>query len=165
MHLKGSEIVIKMNKKMEDIIDYFNMDGELNYNSPNLIELINPCFIEIGDCILRKETNNKIEELPTGTNNDRTGFEASYSHIHMIDYEEDFPLKTFEGFYFFLKLVGKWSRCLKDSFPNYEFHIILTFDSKDCTLRFHKLRNNELPWVDIDNLNDFKEVAILVNIV
>lgn len=48
---------------------------------------------------------------------------------------------------------------------SFKFHIVLSYDKKDCTLRFYKLRDDESPWFDIENLNDYKQEAILVEII
>lgn len=96
---------------------------------------------------------------------DRTGFEAAESHVHMRDVSKFFEENPIEGLRCAKKVVSMWVAKLKIDFPNYNFLIILTFHGDDSIVRFHKLRDNEAPWVNIEELEDYKDEGIIVEIV
>lgn len=158
--------MIIMNDQMKKIISCFNINETPKYSSPILFDLINPNFVEVKDCILRIKPNEKNKDIKIdliySTFIDKTGFEAFESHIHVIDYIDEFRYGLFEGLMFFMQLTQIWGKKLKETFPQYKFHIVLSYDKKDCVLRFHRLRNDESPWIDIENLNNYKYEAILV---
>jgi len=158
--------MILMNDQMKRIISCFNIEDIPQYSNPNLIDLINPVFVEIDGFILRLQPKEKVKSLKTdliiNSFGDRTGFEAFDSHIHVIDYIDEFRYGLFEGFRFFLQLTHLWGNELMKLFPYYKFHVVLAYDDKDCNLRFYRLRNDESSWIDIEGLNDYKDEAILV---
>jgi len=38
----------------------------------------------------------------------------------------------------------------------------MSFDEEDCVFRLYKLRNGEIPWIDAENVEDFKLEGVLV---
>jgi len=158
-----------MNDQMKSIISCFNINEIPNYSSPILLDLVNPVFIKVDDFILMRKKNEKVKELDLksiySTFFDKTGYEASDSHIHMIDYIDEFRFGHFEGLRFFLQLTQQWGKKLRESFIDNKFHVVLSYDKKDCNLRFYKLRDDESPWIDIESLNSYEEEAILVEII
>lgn len=160
-------MIIK-NDKMESILEMFNIYNKPEYFSPKLSQLINPVFLELNECILLKQNEGSRSinvDYIISAFGDRTGFEAFDSHIHLIDYIDEFRFGIIEGLRFFLQLSILWGTKLKDTFPQYKFHIVLFYNGDNCILRFHRLRDNESPWVDINSINDYTKEALLVNVI
>jgi hypothetical protein len=63
------------------------------------------------------------------------------------------------------KIVSMWATKLKLDFPEYKFLIILSFQGDDSIVRFHRLRDDEAPWVNIEKLEEYKEEGIMIEIV
>lgn len=151
------------NKKINEIL---NKEHSLKYHDKSeLIDVVWPDFVEVEGCILIKkytEDNIKINiEHIIYQFGDRTGFEASESHVHMIDISKTFKKHPLEGLRFAKKLLEIWSIKLKIDFPEYEFILILTYHDDDTILRFHRLRESEETWININNIEDFEEGIII----
>lgn len=151
------------NKKINEI---FNKEHSIKYHDKSeLIDIVWPDFVEVEGCILIKkyiENNTKINiEHIIHQFGDRTGFEASESHVHMIDISKTFKKHPLEGLRFAKKLLEIWSVKLKIDFPEYEFILILTYHDDDTILRFHRLRESEETWININNIEDFEEGIII----
>lgn len=44
-------------------------------------------------------------------------------------------------------ILDKWKSALKLKYPQYNSGLVLSFDEDDCVVRFHKKRENEVPWM------------------
>ncbi|WP_258394459.1 hypothetical protein [Paenibacillus sp. MDMC362] len=137
------------NKK---IIGILNKEHSPKYlDKSELIDVAWPDFVEVEGCILMKkytEDNIKINiEHIIHQFGDRTGFEASENHVHMIDISKTFKKHPLEGLRFAKKLLEIWSFKLKIDFPDYEFILILTYHDDDTILWFHRLRESEGTWI------------------
>ncbi|MNC39121.1 hypothetical protein D3C75_877610 [compost metagenome] len=64
-----------------------------------------------------------------------------------------------------LSLINEWERKLKAEYPERNFHLILSYDGEEVVVRFYSLREYELPWIDIDNLEDYKLEGVLVKVI
>jgi hypothetical protein len=151
------------NKKINEIL---NKEHGLKYHDKSeLIDVVWPNFVEVEGCILiKKYTEDNIEinlEHIIQQFGDRTGFEASESHVHMIDISKTFKKHPLEGLRFAKKLLEIWSIKLKIDFPEYEFLLILTHHDDDTILRFHRLRELEETWININNIENFEEGIII----
>ncbi|XEC97301.1 hypothetical protein AB6A23_12535 [Paenibacillus tarimensis] len=139
------------------------------HEQSELINIVWPSFVEIDGCVLIQNEENPIKKLNMDfileQFGDRTGFEAAENHVHMIDVSKFFEKHPYEGLRFAMKLVNIWAVKLKLDFPDYKFVIILSFQDDDSIIRFHRMRENEQPWVEIDNLDGYKDEGILVEIV
>lgn len=118
-----------------------------------------PSFYQIGDCILFDDNSEKVRQM--AHINDFTGFEAFHNHIHVDNISEAFINRPKDGFRFSKMLFEIWESKLKRDFPNERFTLILSYDGKHSTLRFHKRRENEYPWIDKDKLEDFREAIMI----
>ena len=154
------------NKKINEI---FNKEHSFNYHDKSeLIDVVWPNFVEVEGCILiKKHTEDNIEinfEHIIQQFGDRTGFEASESHVHMIDVSKTFKRHPLEGLRFAKKLLEMWSFKLKLDFPEYEFLLILTYHDDDTILRFHRIRESEETWININNIEDLEEGIIIMKV-
>ncbi|WP_235201818.1 hypothetical protein [Paenibacillus sp. FSL H8-457] len=150
------------NNKINEIL---KKEYTLKYHDKSeLIDVVWPDFVEVEGCIvIKKNTENNVGiniEHIIHQFGDRTGFEASESHVHMIDISNTFKKHPLEGLKFAKKLLEMWSTKLKIDFPEYEFILILTYHDDDTILRFHRLRESET-WININNIEEFEEGIII----
>jgi len=141
--------------------------GEVD--SPVITGLQNTNFVEVSGCVLL-QVNDMALPTPDGVdkflkeeNMDRTGYEAFQNHVHLDDIVpmDDFLQMLRSG----LDVIALWAKKLKSSYPNYTFHIVLAFDAEEvgnCVVRFYRLRNDESPWIDIENIEGYKLDGVLV---
>ena len=158
--------MIKMNKRMRDllsesvIIEVKKLKNNLTQKLPILK------VIETKGCVLIDDDSIDIKtfdiERIIEIYYDRTGFEASHNHIHIDSYIDNKKRNADEELILSLKLLDQWEEVLKSYFPQYRFHIVLSFNGAQAVLRFYRLREDESCWIDIDNLEGYKEEAILV---
>ena len=129
-------------------------------------KVINPDFFDLDDCIILNL--NGREDLPSeynahGFHQDRTGFEADTNHVHLVDIVKS-DCCTYDWLRLGMYILDKWKSALKLKYPQYSFVLVLSFDEDDCVVRFHKKRENEVPWIDIDSIDNFHE-GVMVQIV
>ncbi|SEJ49895.1 hypothetical protein SAMN05660742_1092 [Propionispira arboris] len=128
-----------------------------------------PEFLEVKGFVLLKKNKGDFEELDENKilsiYYDRTGFEASYNEFRIEDYFDWCIEKPIENLALAIKLSEIWECKLKRDFPSYKFHIIIGFDGKFTTIRFHKLRDEEGSWIALENLDDYKNNSIAVRVV
>lgn len=161
--------MLKYNKNM---INCLKSIVTFHQNFLDKIMRLWPGFIEIkGFVLLRKydETREQLEEIDVdkalSVYYDRTGFEASYNEFRIEDYFDRSIDNPLEGIAIAIKLSEIWELKLKKDFPHYMFHIIIGFDGEYTTIRFHKLRDEESTWIDLDDLDSYKKEAIAVRII
>ncbi|WP_342561916.1 hypothetical protein NST84_20020 [Paenibacillus sp. FSL R7-0345] len=105
------------------------------------------------DCVLL-ENSLQNEKLPVSFSatryDDRTSLEADINHLHMntLFTQEVTPVSL-----------------LQSEYPERSFHLILSYDGEEVVIRFYNLREHELPWIDIDDLENFKLEGVLVKVI
>ncbi|AJS59005.1 hypothetical protein UB51_11590 [Paenibacillus sp. IHBB 10380] len=154
------------NKKMLETIE--NKYVNKYHDQSELIDVFWPKFVEVEECILIQKNSEKNTEIKFDhiikQFGDRTGFEASESHVHMIDISKTFRKFPLEGLRFAKKLMEMWATKLKLDFPHYRFNVILTFHDDDTIVRFHRLRDEETLWLNIDKIEDYQEGVIVMTV-
>ncbi|MCS1350893.1 hypothetical protein NXZ84_04830 [Mechercharimyces sp. CAU 1602] len=55
-----------------------------------------------------------------------------------------------------------WRYKIKGIFPSSQFVLILSFDGEETILRFHKLRNDEPHWVNVESIEDYSEGVLVI---
>ncbi|MEC0126504.1 hypothetical protein [Paenibacillus pabuli] len=139
---------MKTNKAMKNLLDELSQSNEF-INS----DLLNPNFIEWDNCILIDTSSlSNTDSIEKTIYQDRTDLEVSINHYQVDD------LRT--GF----KLVSNWEENLKSNYPEREFILILssTIEGEDVVIRFYQFRDNEPEWIKLNDLEGYKEEAILV---
>ncbi|NRT61815.1 hypothetical protein B0P06_004282 [Clostridium saccharoperbutylacetonicum] len=90
---------------------------------------------------------------------DRTGYEASCNEIiinyYIDDLDDNIIIQTGKI------IMDSWKEKLKEKYPKYQFSIILSFNKGYCTIRFHKIREDEDRWLESD-LDKYENEAIIV---
>ncbi len=155
------------NEKMKKLLIECNQsDAKLESIAIRFLNLFCPKFIEWDGCVLLRY-GNKLEELPEkfAPNSmiiDRTQFEAVTNHIHLSDVFEEIDGDSCQTLKIALGLAEIWGNKLSVEFPTEKFHLVISHDEFGSVIRFYKIRNDEVSWLNIVNLDDFKEEALLV---
>lgn len=121
-------------------------------NEPMDCDLFNPIFEEWDDCILMEGSGFKeIASIEETIYPDRTALEASINHYHVEN------LRT--G----LELIANWEKHLKAKYPERSFILILssTLQGEEVVIRFYQFRKDEPEWLELRDLEKYKEEAIL----
>lgn len=158
--------MIYTNTKMTRLLKTINFNEVLKKEFCSVSGVISPVFLEVEDCILINNKNEDIKKLDISLISkiygDKTGLEASNNHIHISQYINDSNRSPIEGLELAMYILDIWNNKLKAKFPVCKFHLILSYDDKESTLRFHKYREDEGFWLTIDELDNYKEEAILI---
>ncbi len=159
--------LIKINNNMKVLLDKLESEKEnsIEVNVRELDKIILPNLVKINDCIII-DMNNRFKEKNIDLKvvldrfGDRTGYEASCNEVRINDYiiSED---------YFGSVRLGKmimeiWKNKLKLEYPKDKFCIILSADGSYVTLRFYKIRKDESPWLNEDNLEGYEDEVIMI---
>lgn len=163
--------MLRVNKRMENLIEkvskYECTNEKMSIES--ICKLISPEFKEIDGFFLLCFDG---EEIPKRINvdkviqvyGDRTGYECSCNEIRLNDYIDYVEGNSICVLKFALQLQKSWEIKVKSEYPEYKFCFILTYDEEYATLRFHKIRDEEEPYL-LPDLESYSEDAIFLNII
>jgi len=156
---------MRLNKIMEELIQKVKNEEKDN-TTGKFLDLFCPTFIEWDECVLLNYGNNLNDMAekfaPNNVISDRTQFEATNNHIHLIDTFPELEENTNQILRIALGLAEVWTNKLKVSFPSEKFHLVISHDEFGSTIRFYKIRTNEIPWIDVNSIDNFKNEAILL---
>ena len=134
------------------------LSGEVE--SPKLNAIIAKGVIQRGEVFLFKALAAGLGDISKYF--DLTDAECSVNHLHM-DWNVEEPSET-KCLREALAFVKKLTKLLQASYPDTNFRIILGVELRYLcysTVRFHKLREAEATWLDIENIDNCKDEAIL----
>lgn len=158
--------MIYTNKKMMQILNTINPVVKIKQCYINIEYISYPIFVEVEECILLKDKTEEMEELNMSfiyeLYGDKSGFEASFNHIHITQDTNNNIRNPIEGLKFAMHILNIWKSKLNTDFPECKFHLLLSFDGETSTLRFHRYREEEGSWIRINDLDGYKNEAILV---
>ena len=124
--------------------------GELRENrlglSPKLSSILNAGFVEEKGCVLLASEKRDCGSDRTATH-DETGYECFVNHVHVESLGEA------------LEFAGRLKKTLTSLFPG-DFVVIVSFDGREATVRFHRLRAGQT-WLN-ENLEEYREEGIAV---
>jgi hypothetical protein len=148
--------------KNKAMIKYLSRSSGYSQSSDikKIIDLFCPSFIKKDDCIFLEESI-KNSTVSQSDFQDKTSFEAFINHVHINDYISFMVNNPYEILNISIKVLEAWGYKLKFMYPDINFLLILSFDGEDCTLRFHTYRQDELNWIDIENLDGYSEGILL----
>jgi hypothetical protein len=112
-----------------------------------------PNFTEWDHCILIDTTElGTLKTVKETTYPDRTGLEASINHLHVSDIATG------------MQIIDRWTGKMQEYYSDRQFIIVLScqLDGKDVVVRFYQYRKDDPEWVALDNLEGYKQEAILV---
>ncbi|WP_072335247.1 MULTISPECIES: hypothetical protein [unclassified Paenibacillus] len=157
--------IVRTNKKMKEYLEYLNSSDRKRINFTD--ELSSLEFMEWDGCILVKQNTSSIlpeKFIPNQFFQDRTGFEASYNHIHLNDYYEEIAENNpIELLQIAIMTLGQWEKYFKGNFPHKKFSTIISFDGEDCIIRFITERLYEPSWIS-DNIDSYNEALLISTI-
>jgi hypothetical protein len=139
---------MKTNKAMRNLLNELAKSKESISSN-----LFNPTFHEWDNCILVDASSlRETDSIEETIYQDRTDLEASINHYHIED------LRT--G----IKLISNWKENIKLNYPEKDFILILssTIEGEDVVIRFYQFRDYEPEWIKLNDLEGYKEEAILV---
>ena len=124
--------------------------GELRENrlglSPKLSSILNAGFVEEKGCVLLASEKRDSRSDRTATQDD-TGYECFVNHVQVENRGEA------------LEFARRLKTALTSLFPG-DFVVIVAFDGREATLRFHRLRAGQT-WLN-ENLEEYGEEGIAV---
>ncbi|WP_127545939.1 MULTISPECIES: hypothetical protein [Paenibacillus] len=139
---------MKTNKAMRNLLNELAQSNE-SISS----KLFNPTFHEWDNCIVVDASSlRETYSIEETIYQDRTDLEASINHYHIED------LRT--G----LKLISNWKENIKLNYSEKDFILILssTIEGEDVVIRFYQFRHDEPEWIKLNDLEGYKEEAILI---
>ena len=141
-----------MNAKMSALLAEFHVSIPSSIADWNLLG--EPQLTEIGDSVLLKDQLKSTAHVALGVFQDRTGYECFINHVH----------KPYDSTRVSLQACVQFASRLQSELAliarGRPFQVILSISGKDCTVRFHQRRPNEV-WLD-DDLEEYVDEAILV---
>jgi hypothetical protein len=114
--------------------------------SPELSNVLVAGFVEKGGCLLLASEVRDSTVARDGTLDD-TGYECFINHLHVNNLAEA------------LEFARRLKNALADRFTGI-FVVIVSFDGREATVRFHKLRAGQI-WLN-KNLEGYLEEGIAV---
>ena len=136
----------------------------LSANVDELIKLINPDFILLSDCVCFRSLLNRYKKYGGVEDfeiEDKAGFEWDNTEVLVNAHFINSRISVYEMVYFTIKLIGIWSYKLKLLCPGARICFIVSCcwynHAALVTLRFHQVRNDELPFVDKGNIERFDQ--------
>jgi hypothetical protein len=107
-------------------------------------------FVEERGCMLLKSQAQNLAWTRMADLGDETGIECFINHVHINSLPEA------------LELARRLRSALADGFAG-QFAVIVSFDGREATVRFHRLRAGQV-WLS-DNLEEYPEgIAVLDSI-
>jgi hypothetical protein len=166
------------NQLMENIfpelITYINSNSDVQWEIPNLLEVLLSKFIihqgcYLLECALPPDFSPKPEQafIPKYPFPDRTGYECYQNHLHTSDILKDSD-KGLQNLLTGIIIADNLRYKLKSAFPSHRFRIFLSYNvlpifadepeiMNECVVRFHSVRDGEYIY---NNLDDFKFEAM-----
>jgi len=158
---------VKMDKILQEEWTKKEIRSKNKVDFNRAIKYMWPEFFELGDCVFLKVENqidnNNLDCLKS-IYGDNTGIEASLNHIHIENVIPEYKSLQRDSFRFALILFELWEAKLKKDFPKKSFVLSLSSIEKEHVLRFYTFRQNEKPWIDVKNIDNYMD-AILVNFI
>ena len=130
-----------------------------------LLTLAWPEFVDQNGCILLSDqlvkSHAKLNDF-----DDETSYEAFVNHVHLNGTEFGEELTSIEIIRMASIIAEIWKRKLSHDFSKDEFLIILAFDEEEseATLRFHKIRNAQMPWINLNEIEKYVEPIMFIKV-
>jgi len=118
--------------------------------SPELSRVLAGGFVEERGCVLLASEAHNSAWTRVADTHDETGYECFINHLHIESLQEA------------LELARRLIEALAERFTG-RFAVIVSFDGREATVRFHRLRAGQA-WLS-DNLEEYEEgIAVLDSI-
>jgi hypothetical protein len=118
--------------------------------SPEMSGVLARGFVEEQGCVLLASQAHNSAWTRVDDTHDETGYECFINHLHIKSLQEA------------LELARRLIEALAERFTG-RFAVIVSFDGREATVRFHRLRAGQA-WLS-DNLEEYEEgIAVLDSI-
>jgi hypothetical protein len=115
--------------------------------SPEISSVLAKGFVQEQGCVLLASEVHNATHSRVGDAFDETGYECFINHVHIRSLREA------------LEFAHRLTNALAERFKD-RFVVIVSFDGRDATVRFHKLRAGQTYLTD--NLEEYKDEGIAV---
>jgi hypothetical protein len=148
------------NTKMSDLI---NENEGLSFNVDLLLKMAWPKLVNNHGCILLYD-QLQYSHVTQEDFEDETGYEAFVNHVHLKGNEFGIELTAAEFIHVAIKIAETWKRKLALDFPDSRFMVIVGFyaEENEVILRFHKVRDNQAPWISINGIEKYVEPIMVL---
>jgi hypothetical protein len=162
-NVKKDKRKMTANTKMAALMRGFGEKTGKRPDSRLPLAIVWPEFSVRNGCVLLSAQMEKIHAVKESFE-DETSFEAFVNHIHIDGAELDEELRPVEIARAASKIAESWQAKLSRDFSGDEFFIILAFDEErlEATLRFHKIRDSQAPWVNLDGIEQYAEPIMVI---
>jgi hypothetical protein len=144
---------MKMNQRMSALLRQADIPVPF-VDDPALRTLSLPAFSVVGESVLLKNQYEPNRHVSPADFPDKTGYESFINHVH----------RPFHGTAASLKSCLSYAIALQKGLTkvaeNRRFQVIVSVDGRECTIRFHQLRQGET-WI-AEDLEGYAEEAILL---
>ena len=148
------------NRSMRELLERGSTLTEISVPSPFQL-LIGGGFNEVQGCVFLRRFfgYDTLMALPP---DDPTGNECSVNSFHLEDYLEKGMAREAPALAATAAKCTDWLAERLHKFSAAPFRIIVSIESRHCTIRFHKRRDGET-WV-ADNIEGYEEAIAIVDI-
>jgi hypothetical protein len=144
---------MKMNQRMSALLQQADIPVPF-VDDPALRALSLPAFSVVGEFVLLKNQYEPNKHVSPADFPDKTGYESFINHVH----------RSFDGTAASLKSCLSYAIALQKGLTriaeNRRFQVIVSVDDRECTVRFHQLRQGET-WI-AEDLEGYAEEAVLL---
>lgn len=161
-------IMLIFNNIMEKkLIKLNNYKKSLSDNYLNKVNKFLNIKIEEWDGCILIDFKDNLKKLPSKFEPndyiiDRTQLEAEKNHIYIDEVIENINNDEIESLKLAKIMAEILEKRLKKQFPKYKFYIIISQDEYSTSIRFYKIRENEIIWFDEKKINNYNQEALLV---
>lgn len=142
------------NQAMLDILVAL-VAGSAGPLASKLAELLREELVEENGCWFLVSLREGARTASLASFPDRTGFECFVNHIHIGDFIGTSDVVEC------LRQGLRWADGLRGKLEQYgKFKIIVSYDDRDCSVRFHRVRPGE-SWL-FDDLESYRSESVLV---
>jgi hypothetical protein len=152
---------MKLNSQMKNMIDNVGLNTETPVQlRPPLAALVEPGFVQVNGAIVLRALTQGARRISFSDFPDETGYESFVNHVHIEDYLAYEKASSSVMMANSISLAISLRKLLRQSFPEEQFDVIVSFQENHYTVRFYKKRTGQR-WLS-DNLEDNQKEALMV---
>ena len=155
------------NKLMEKELKKLSKVGDISKMTADL-SVLWPEFYEVEGAVLIRKPGEKRYTKKMAAKILNSGWDKSQCEWECSEYriKDYFDVRnSAEDLKLAFLIAEMWECLFKRDFPEYEFHIDISCDDGDSTIRYHRYREEHGTVLDEDDLDGYKTNAIAVIIV
>jgi hypothetical protein len=156
-------VAIKTNSAMAALLASHPGAAEIFVPSPFQI-LVYGGFKDVEGCVFFRAMfpyDNRLADAELGIHQDKTGFECAVNRIHLEDYFEKGMAREAPSLALTAVRCAAFLANRLRRFSTDPFRIIASVDDRNCTLRFHKVRNGE-SWI-VDDIESYEQALFVMD--